>query len=82
MPVLTGPARVATCNIALRARLLKGAKFDTDLFLPTFFVSASDIPQQVGLDTISPQDAEKEAQGFREQFGPDQDDKAMSSGGQ
>ncbi len=82
MDVLTGAERVGYWNIAVGARLVKGAKFPTDLFLPTFFVTGSDIPQEVGLDTVSPEEAEQEAQGYREQFGPDQDDKAMSAGKQ
>lgn len=82
MDVLTGAERVGYWNIAVGARLVKGAKFDTDLFLPTFFVSASDIPQQLGLETITPQEAEQQAQGYREQFGPDQGDDAMSVGEQ
>ena len=80
MDVLTGAERVGYWNIAVGARLVKGAKFDTDLFLPTFFVSGSDIPGQVGLDTITPADADAEAQGYREQFGPDRSDGDMSAG--
>lgn len=79
MDVLTGAERVGYWNIAVGARLVDGAKLPKDLFLPTFFVSASEIPAEVGLETITPQDATAEAQGYAEQFGPDQPDSAMTT---
>ena len=41
LDVLTGAERVGYWNIAVGARLVKGAKFPTDLYLPTFFVTGS-----------------------------------------
>ncbi|HEU4657105.1 MAG TPA: sugar ABC transporter substrate-binding protein [Capillimicrobium sp.] len=79
MDVLTGAERVGYWNIAVGARLVNGAKLPKDLFLPTFFVSASDIPSEVGLETITPDDATSEAQGYQDQFGPDQPDSAMTT---
>ncbi len=80
MDVLTGAERVGYWNIAVGARLVKGAKLDKDLFLPTYFVSASDdIPQQIGVKAISPAEAQKAAQDYQAQLGPDQPDSAMTT---
>lgn len=78
MDVLTGAERVGYWNIAVGARLLKGAKFDNDLFLPTYFISASDVPKEAGIKTISPEEGQKAAQDYKAQLGPDKPDSAMT----
>jgi ribose transport system substrate-binding protein len=77
LDVLTGAERVGYWNIAVGARLVKGAKFPTDLFLPTFFVSGSELP--AGIEAISPDEATKEAQSYQEQFGPSKPASAMTT---
>jgi ribose transport system substrate-binding protein len=79
MDVLTGAERVGYWNIAVGARLLKGAKFDRDLFLPTYFISASDIPKQLGIETISPDEGQEAAQDYKAQLGPQKPDSAMTA---
>jgi ribose transport system substrate-binding protein len=83
--VLTGAERVGYWNIALAARILKGAKFPKTVYLPTFFVSTEETGkalQAKGLDYqfITPERATIEATNYKEQFGPQAADKSLDQG--
>jgi ribose transport system substrate-binding protein len=83
--VLTGAERVGYWNVALAARILEGRKFPKTVYLPTFFVSSEDTGTQLqdeGLefDFITPEEAKVEATNYKEQMGPDADDKSLNHG--
>lgn len=81
--VLNGAYRVGYWNIAAAARIARGAKYDTDLFMPTYFVlseqTAAELKAQ-GLEVpfITPEQAKIEARNYRAQMGPQQPDSALS----
>jgi ribose transport system substrate-binding protein len=83
--VLTGAERVGYWNIALAARILNGSKFPKTVYLPTFFVTSEDTGQELqdeGLDIeyITPEEAKVEATNYKEQMGPDAEDKSLNQG--
>jgi ribose transport system substrate-binding protein len=83
--VLTGAERVGYWNIALAARILDGRKFPKTVYLPTFFVTSEDTGKELqdeGLDFdfITPEQARVEATNYKEQMGPDADDKSLNQG--
>jgi len=85
LDVLTGAERVGYWNIALAARVLNGSKFPKTVYLPTFFVSSEETGkelQDAGLDIdfITPEQAKVEATNYKEQMGPDADDKSLNQG--
>jgi ribose transport system substrate-binding protein len=86
MDVLTGAERVGYWNIALAARILKGSQFPKTVYLPTFFVSAEKTGKEIqakGLTDyqfITPEQAKVEATNYKEQFGPQADDKSLDQG--
>jgi ribose transport system substrate-binding protein len=83
--VLTGAERVGYWNIALASRILKGSKFPKTVYLPTFFVTTDETGKELqadGLDFkyITPERAKVEATNYKEQMGPDADDKSLNQG--
>jgi ribose transport system substrate-binding protein len=81
--VLTGASRVGYWNVAAAARIAKGTKFPTDLFMPTHFVmsaTTADMLKGKGLDIkyIEPKAAIKIADGYSEELGPKQSDERIS----
>jgi ribose transport system substrate-binding protein len=83
--VLTGAERVGYWNIALAARILKGSKFPKTVYLPTFFVTSDETGKELQdeglkLDFIDPEQAKVEATNYKEQMGPDADDKSLNQG--
>ncbi|MFD0716683.1 sugar ABC transporter substrate-binding protein [Paenibacillus sp. GCM10027626] len=81
--VLTGAERVGYWNIAAAARIAKGTKFPTDLFMPTHFVSSDAVAQTLkdkGLDYehLTPEAAAEIAKGYTAELGPDQPDERIS----
>jgi ribose transport system substrate-binding protein len=83
--VLTGAERVGYWNIALASRILEGHKFPKTVYLPTFFVTSDDTGKELqdeGLkfDFINPEQAKVEATNYKEQMGPDADDKSLNQG--
>lgn len=81
--VLNGAYRVGYWNIAAAARIVRGAKYGTDLFMPTYFVMSEKTAAEMkakGLDVpfITPEKARQEAMNYRAQMGPQQPDAALS----
>lgn len=81
--VLNGAYRVGYWNIAAAARIVRGAKYGTDLFMPTYFVMSEKTAAALkakGLDVpfITPEKARAEALNYRAQMGPQQPDSALS----
>lgn len=85
LDVLTGAERVGYWNIALASRLLNGSKFPKTVYLPTFFVSSEETGKELkdaglDIDVITPEQAKVEATNYKEQMGPDADDKSLNQG--
>ena len=85
LDVLTGAERVGYWNIALAARILDGRKFPKTVYLPTFFVTSEDTGTELKdkgleLDFITPDKARVEATNYKEQMGPDAEDKSLNQG--
>ena len=85
LDVLTGAGRVGYWNIALAARILRGAEYPKTIYLPTFFVTSDETAEELAdkgleLDYITPEEAKTEATNFSEQMGPDQPDEALDQG--
>ena len=81
--VLTGAERVGYWNVAAGARIAKGAKFPTDLFMPTHFVSSDAVGQELkgnGFDYeyMTPEAAAEFSKNYTEEMGPDQPDGRIS----
>lgn len=81
--VLNGAYRVGYWNIAAAARIVRGAKYGTDLFMPTYFVMSEKTAGELkakGLEVpfITPEKARTEAMNYRAQMGPQQPDSALS----
>ncbi|CAH0118936.1 hypothetical protein PAE9249_01433 [Paenibacillus sp. CECT 9249] len=81
--VLTGSARVGYWNVAAGARIAKGSKFPTDLFMPTHFIMTDDMALNLkskGMEFrhITPQTATVIATGYTEELGPNQPDERIS----
>jgi ribose transport system substrate-binding protein len=85
LDVLTGAERVGYWNIALAARILRGADFPKTIYLPTFFVTSDETAEDLAdkgleLDYITPEEAVTEAKNYSEQMGPDQPDESLDQG--
>lgn len=83
LDVLTGAGRVGYWNIAVGARLAKGADLPRNLFMRTYFVTTDSTAKhlrQKGLqfDYVTPSKATQLATSYAEEFGPDQPDSAMT----
>lgn len=79
--VLTGSHRVGGWNTAVAARLAKGAKFDRDVFMPTYFVINDEaVAESAGVESITTEEAEEVAQDYVEEFGPEKSDGDMTVG--
>ncbi|ALR78049.1 sugar ABC transporter substrate-binding protein [[Enterobacter] lignolyticus] len=81
--VLNGASRVGYWNIAVAARLAKGAKYPTDLFMPTYFVTSDKTAAELkarGLSFpyITPAKAEVVAKDYRTEMAPSKPDSAMT----
>jgi ribose transport system substrate-binding protein len=83
--VLTGAERVGYWNVAVGARLAKGAKLDHDLYMPTYFVTSAATAQRLAgaglqIQSVTPEQAVGKGQGYQAEFGPSKPDSAMTVG--
>lgn len=83
MDVLTGAGRVGYWNVAVGARLARGAKFSNDLYMPSYFVTSDGTAARLragGLkfSYVNPTRAQRLADGYVAEFGPKKPDSAMS----
>lgn len=83
--VLTGSQRVGYWNVAVGARLAKGAKLPRDLYLPSYFITTGATAARLrsrGLTFpyVTPQKATRLGMGYRGEFGPGEPDSAMTVG--
>lgn len=81
--VLNGAYRVGYWNIAVAARIAKGAKYDTDLHMPTYFVTSDKTASELkakGLTFpyITPAKAAVVAKDYRNEMAPSKPDSAMT----
>lgn len=84
--VLNGAYRVGYWNIAVAARIARGAKYNTDLYMPTYFVMSDKTAAELkgkGLSVpyITPDKAKAEAVNYRAQMGPKLPDSALTVSG-
>jgi len=81
--ILTGAERVGAWNTAVAARLAQGSTFDTNLYMPTYFVSSdlqASLMSQVGVEWVSTDEAITLAQNYVEEFGASRSDADMTVG--
>lgn len=83
--VLTGSYRVGAWNTAVAARLAKGSKFDTDLFMPTYTLASEKTSKSlahkgVKIKTITTDKAVTIAKDYADEFGPKKSDGDMTVG--
>ena len=81
--VLNGASRVGYWNIAVAARLVKGAKYPVDLYMPTYFVTTDKTAGELkakGLTFpyITPEKAAIVAKDYRAEMAPSKPDSAMT----
>jgi ribose transport system substrate-binding protein len=83
LDAINGASRVGYWNVAAMARLAKGVKLPTDLFLYTPFVTSDDTAKSLkgkGLEFeyITPDKGLKVLSGYEQEFGPEQKDERIS----
>jgi len=81
--VLNGASRVGYWNVAAAARIVRGAKYSSDLYMPTYFVMSDKTAAEMkskGLTVpyITPEKAKAEAMNYRAQMGPKLPDSALT----
>ena len=81
--VLTGPGRVGYWNVAVGARLAKGAKLPRDLYMPSHFITTDATAARLkerGLSFpyVTPARAERIGRGYGSEFGPSLPDAKMT----
>ena len=82
--VLTGPERVGYWNVAVGARLAKGADLPRDLYMPSYFITTeatAALLEQRGLTFpyVTPERAAELSGAYRSEFGPSLPDSGMTT---
>ncbi|MHA6626633.1 sugar ABC transporter substrate-binding protein [Pseudonocardia sichuanensis] len=82
--VLTGPERVGYWNVAVGARLAKGAELPRDLYMPSYFITTDATAAQLeqrGLTFpyVTPERAAERSRAYESEFGPSLPDSEMTT---